>query len=120
MKKALAERWAKALESGRYKKTTGRLGDSEGFCCLGVLCELAKKSGVIEHYAKTNGGLPTPVAEWSGLGYTGEFTDRGYRKIKSKGKKIVRNTLAELNDAEDGAASFKQIARIIRKNYKDL
>lgn len=35
------ERWAQALRSGDYVQTSGALRDNVGFCCLGVLCELA-------------------------------------------------------------------------------
>lgn len=31
---------AEALESGKYKQATGGLRTSEGFCCLGVACEV--------------------------------------------------------------------------------
>lgn len=42
------ELWLKALRSGEYQQTTGRLrksGPDAGFCCLGVLCDLARKDG---------------------------------------------------------------------------
>jgi hypothetical protein len=37
------EVWLAALRSDEYAQTTGTLHDSEGFCCLGVLCDLYKK-----------------------------------------------------------------------------
>jgi hypothetical protein len=37
--------WIKALRSGKYKQTIGSLRNSKGFCCLGVLCDLASKDG---------------------------------------------------------------------------
>jgi hypothetical protein len=41
MKKDVKERWIKALRSGKYKQTTGRLRTHEGgWCCLGVLCDV--------------------------------------------------------------------------------
>lgn len=54
-KKEVIEQWIKALRSGKYKQTTGLLKESlnkhkkdagkVGFCCLGVLCDLAAKDG---------------------------------------------------------------------------
>jgi hypothetical protein len=35
-----AQRWANALRSGKYKQITGRLQGSNGYCCLGVGCEV--------------------------------------------------------------------------------
>lgn len=40
MKKSLKDRWIKALLSGEYKQGKGRLKKGEGYCCLGVLCEV--------------------------------------------------------------------------------
>lgn len=32
--------WAEALESGRYPQSGRRLRDENGYCCLGVACEV--------------------------------------------------------------------------------
>ena len=40
LKQVTVEEWAKALRSGKYKQTKSRLKTDEGFCCLGVLCDL--------------------------------------------------------------------------------
>jgi hypothetical protein len=36
----LKKKWVEALRSGEYTQTQGHLKSSEGFCCLGVLCEV--------------------------------------------------------------------------------
>lgn len=42
MNEEIKTKWLEALRSGEYKQTTGRLRNSqeEGFCCLGVLCDI--------------------------------------------------------------------------------
>lgn len=35
------KKWLVALKSGQYKQTTGTLKDSDGYCCLGVACEIS-------------------------------------------------------------------------------
>ena len=40
MKPSWKEKWVNALRSGKYKQTRGNLQDGDGFCCLGVLCDL--------------------------------------------------------------------------------
>lgn len=42
MKEKIAKKWVKALRSGNYSQTTGKLCNPHGdsFCCLGVLTEL--------------------------------------------------------------------------------
>ena len=34
------EAWIAALRSGQYKQCRNRLKDGDGFCCLGVLCDI--------------------------------------------------------------------------------
>ena len=53
MRKAVKKKWLEALRSGEYKqgKRTLRRIEPDGgysYCCLGVLCDLAVKEGVIE------------------------------------------------------------------------
>lgn len=40
-----AKKWVAALRSGEYKQTKQVLRDSNGFCCLGVACDLYAKRG---------------------------------------------------------------------------
>jgi hypothetical protein len=71
--------WTEALRSGRYPQTTQVLRSCYGFCCLGVLCDLAVAANVIpppvvddfeifeygrEHKYEE---LPIEVQEWAGL-----------------------------------------------------
>lgn len=88
MKREIARRWVEALRSGEYAQTKGKLqrvvpgdhGEPEGFCCLGVLCELAVADRVIpeaRQESATGGAeygrslvdeiLPIEVQEWAGL-----------------------------------------------------
>lgn len=41
MKKELRDKWVAALRSGEYKQVVGSLKTNDGYCCLGVLCEVA-------------------------------------------------------------------------------
>lgn len=56
MKKEIADKWIAALESGEYKQGQNVLRSDDGFyCCLGVLCELAVKEGVIKPWDEGSG-----------------------------------------------------------------
>lgn len=76
-------KWVAALRSDEFKQGTNALrrvdGDIERFCCLGVLCELAAREGVIEPprlkkgiggtwylYDGTSIALPPKVKAWMG------------------------------------------------------
>ena len=92
----------------KYKQGKNKLKGENGHCCLGVLCEL---SGI-----KYNGDRsfePKEVSKWAG------FKDYGGSPLKKKYKTIeeMSDRLYKLNDF---GLSFKQIANIIEKNYKDL
>lgn len=94
MKAEIKDLFVKALESGEYPQTSGRLvrldenGNKAGFCCIGVLSELAVMAGVAEWRATPairnnllgivpkgadnsvtpeTHALPPCVAEWAGV-----------------------------------------------------
>ena len=108
MKRHIAEKWYNALKSGKYAQVQGELSGTyfdekeyeykEGFCCLGVLCDLYKGKD-LENVKKSLlvDGMPIDtIYKWSGL-------DKEYAE-----------QLAEYND--DGR-SFKQIAQYIKQKY---
>lgn len=52
MNEDLKQRWIAALESGDYPKSVGRLRDSVGFCCLGVLGDLLIQEDHSYHWSQ--------------------------------------------------------------------
>lgn len=77
-------RWIKALKSKKYKQGKAALKTEEGFCCLGVLCDLYAKAHKLKWKdgCKANQGmtacsrlgrfptlirLPAKVRDWAGL-----------------------------------------------------
>lgn len=126
MNSEVKQRWVDALRSGEYLQGFDALNiNNKQFCCLGVLCELAVKEGLIakqklpnesklysyyvpgsfdsEDLAKT-AILPKSVVTWAGLAsYAAE------KRIKGK---IV--ALSGLNDA---GTPFEEIADIIEQYY---
>lgn len=114
MKKEIADRWIEALESGEYKQTTGALRNSKGFCCLGVLCDLAHKEGLIGvrtyssdvfQYDDSCSILPKSVRIWAGM-------------ADANGQLLNGTYLTQLND--ERGYSFKDIANKIREEWETL
>lgn len=94
MNEQIKQQWVAELRSGKYKQGIARLhkvtDEGDKFCCLGVLCEIAVRDGVIpppvltqlrtglgkierfyrygteEDYAG-GGYLPPEVCKWAGL-----------------------------------------------------
>lgn len=117
--------WVEALESGDYAQTTGRLqrtGPSDrpaGYCCLGVLCDVAIKQGVpigrfdlydsvlfcnLENSEDASWEvLPNVVMEWAGLDTDDPLIDG--------------HTASEWNDV--CRTTFPEIADKIRKEFLD-
>lgn len=91
--------WVKALRSGEYKQARFRLKTEGGFCCLGVLCEVAA-------LRTTEDGTRVEAAP----------NDDGYLPIRNLMgcDANVIDHLAELND--DGQMPFSKIADYIEQN----
>lgn len=106
------KRWLAALQSGEYEQGVGRLNSNGKFCCLGVLCELAAKEGVVPvdadsfvvWYDGKSTFPPDKVAAWAGL-------DSINPQVRRWGRKTH---LSRLNDVE--GLPFRKIARLIRRS----
>ncbi len=98
--------WCSALRSGEYSQSRYQLRDDRGFCCLGVLCELAVKAEVIPpansrgFYENECSFLPEKVSTWAGLETTVAVVDQcGW--------------LVLLSSLNDGGMTFGEIADLI-------
>jgi hypothetical protein len=129
-------KWVAALLSGEYKQGKGWLRSrQDDYCCLGVLCDLARADGVgdwsltadktgVSIYRYVAEGqmdgaeLPNAVQAWAGLAepdptvpmslayeIAGFSPDPEYSKPQE-------TTLAVINDSK---ASFAQIAKLIEE-----
>jgi hypothetical protein len=121
----IKSRWVGALRSGDFAQTTGVLqrtvtsGDRPaGYCCLGVLCELAVADGVIEKQVPQNNGdsytqravfgddtktLPLAVQRWAGI-------DNSDPTVKEEATSL-NHSLSHWNDTSK--YNFAQIADLI-------
>lgn len=121
MKRSIARKWAKALESGEYQQTRGELRNTVGFCCLGVLCnihaqehpEIAAEQTSMYEYLGEETELPFEVRDWAGMdSISGKFPRGLIKEVPTA------DSLIDLND--DAEWNFKQVAKVIRKYYKEL
>jgi hypothetical protein len=110
--------WVDALRSGEYRQASEALTNGEGYCCLGVACQISglgkweREANETEiHYAIGSDfdsdayTLPRSVRRWLGV-YTGNpEVDVGN----------TSEQLAHLNDS--GEWNFHQIADAIERTY---
>lgn len=98
MNKEIKEQWLKALRSGEYKQTTHTLRDEDGYCCLGVLCDImAPGEWIANTMRHCSDILPLSIAQEAGL---------------SKDPMIGGICISKLNDNGMG---FLEIADIIER-----
>lgn len=111
MLKKMADRWVKALRSGKYKQGPGILYSplDNTYCCLGVLSRI--------NNCDTHGlsSLKLPSMQKSCGIRTSCGGIPGIRDFKIGGRMTLN-----LADANDNGVSFKVIANWIEKNYKKL
>lgn len=113
MHPAIKQRWVRALRSGEYQQSAGCLRTADGFCCLGVLCDL---------YAKEHGLKWTNIDKPTDHGIMGEFVYLPTEVAKwaniDKFGIIVRElgTNVDLSDLNDKGHPFRDIATAIDEN----
>lgn len=137
----VAEKWVKALRSGEYKQTQGSLQHTkevhegpEGFCCLGVLCDVAVKEGLDipvtpldngqVRYGNAGdarvGSLPNAVMEWAGLTATDPYLTVPNPKHDPNyeySSEMMDQSLSTLNDTFN--YTLEKIADIIEEAVRD-
>ena len=108
--------WIKALRSGKFKQTTGTLQDRNGYCCLGVACEVVipkgKKKRAYYNSKHLAGGEPTKDDQPNAPLWLQNINDH---KLK---KGSIKNYLSCFNDYHE--YSFKEIADILELNFPQL
>lgn len=107
MKKEIKEKWIDALRSGEYTQTQGSLRKENGYCCLGVLCDLYTKEHDLKWDSRYSSFLertvyeleehqslpPRSVLTWAGLNQQDPYV-----KYVDKDSNEIKETLSKLND----------------------
>ena len=118
--------WCEALESGEYAQTAGYLRDPDGYCCLGVGCDVYHKITGLGHWeiedpkstfvlwmgAKVTSSVALPDAV---MDFFGLATNEG---IYVEEEPYKYSELTRLND--DLGKSFSEIAAVIRAEPPEL
>jgi len=122
MNPEIKAQWVADLRSGEFEQGQNYLNVDGKLCCLGVLCEQAVKTGVIDShdngygiviYDGKDNVLSEKVRAWAGLPEAGpEVVNESNPSVTVDDTAV---SLAELNDGENGwtRRTFEQIADII-------
>lgn len=109
MNPELKSKWLEALRSGNYKQAHGKLKTDKGYCCLGVLCEVAGLQGEVSRYYSS----PDRTIYMFGTHSEVSFFPEELRSIACISEKN-RRVLMEMNDND--RKSFAEIADWIQRN----
>lgn len=142
MNTQIKEKWVNALRSGEYPQIQGNLRSPDGYCCLGVLCDLYAKEHSVEwtrmDYDNNNDVIDIPESQFSSWQFGDFFEDCYYfeseegvlPKVVSKWAGLSNNgnpelqvpldesyeeTTKSLMDLNDSGISFSEIADLIEK-----
>ena len=125
MKADIKTKWVADLRSGKFPQTTTVLRNGNGYCCLGVLCDLYSRETGVEWAVPNDydtctmhgadSVLPEEVRIWAGLahehgGYVAVSKDYDEGEITTVDHSA---TLTELNDSWE--YDFRQIADVIEE-----
>lgn len=118
MNQEVKQQWINALRNGEYAQTQRTLKDVNGFCCLGVLCDLYTKAtgngkwtkpeySEVSFLFETEGEshdqyIPNSVRDWAGLSNCNPRTD-------------MEDPRTELAYKNDKGSSFKEIADMLER-----
>ena len=128
-----AKKWVAALRSGEYSQTVGALRKDDGFCCLGVACDIySRETGngswredydedLDEELFGLHIGerchmrvLPAEVVEWLGM-----LTCNGrHPEYDPNGRMLGYVSLSGLNDTR--GLSFSELADFIEQHEEEL
>jgi hypothetical protein len=137
--KEVLKNWLRALRSGKYQQTTGRLHEGQGFCCLGVLCDLCPEGewgepGSItgtpcKDYCGSVNDLPAEVLKWAGLDENTYDVPVPIRHLpKTMQNEVLREGLGTADEKRtepfvwvsvlnDQEYSFNDVANILEKAF---
>lgn len=108
----LKKRWVEALRSGQYpQQTDGWLRTDDGFCCLGVLCDLSGAGEWEEERMQTKrgeSGYPYKAGQTVGV----VFLPLGLDKLVG----LLYDGQHDLAEMNDTGKTFAEIADWIEAN----
>ena len=115
MNPEVKKKWLEALRSGKYKQGRWALrnGDNE-YCCLGVLCEVARREGVIPNPRSIGKGEDKTYIYGKGFDREGSILPRGvtgWAGLSNGNPSVSGHNLSVWNDSE--RKSFAEIADLI-------
>ncbi len=106
-----AKKWVAALRSGEFQQTKGVLRSPEGYCCLGVACEVYRR--------ETGAGEWDDSNQFQGHGDVPPIEVQRWLGLKRANGAMDDDSLC-LTERNDDGDSFAQIAAVIESEPDGL
>lgn len=135
MNPQVKEKWIDALLSGKYEQGSEKLRGANGYCCLGVLCDLYAQEqnkewdfkGYSENSEEQNTHpmdywvfdgesefLPDSVREWAGMTFKNPQVRVDVTDSDCEDEWFYHDEIANLNDT---GYSFKELSNLIEQQF---
>lgn len=130
MNPEVKQKWIDALRSGNYEQGSEKLRTVNGYCCLGVLCDIYAQENNTQWKFRGNEEtnfqtmdyywyfldeiefLPESVMNWAGLGTHNPSVRVYCEDSDDEDQRYYNDEIANVNDS---GYSFSQIADIIQQ-----
>lgn len=123
MNPEVKEKWVSALRSGNYAQGKGQLrrrnsfAHTTEFCCLGVVCEIAKAEGITELADFRGGGIfPYAGSNYPDARYGVPLNVMAWMELPGSPGGPVMDDYAMLANMNDHGKTFAEIADYIEEN----
>lgn len=130
MKTEIKQKWVDALRSGKYEQGSEKLRSHQGYCCLGVLCDLYSQEqntewdfhGAYEeentpmdywYFDGESEFLPESVREWAGFSVASPQV-KVYVTDDDEDDWFYNEDIANLND---NGYTFNALADLIEQQF---
>jgi uncharacterized protein YeaC (DUF1315 family) len=131
MNPEIKQKWVDALRSGKYDQGSEKLRSYQGYCCLGVLCDLYAQEQnvewefrgvdeddrqVLEYWYFDGEGefLPKSVREWAGLSISSPQVRVDVTEDDDEDDWFYNDDIANLNDT---GYTFNDLAKMIQEQF---
>jgi hypothetical protein len=135
MNPQVKEKWIDALRSGKYEQGSEKLRGADGYCCLGVLCDLYSQEknqewdfrGYSENSEEESPDtmdywyfdgesefLPDSVREWAGMTFKNPQVRVDVTEDENEDNWFYHSEIANLNDS---GYSFVELSKLIEQQF---
>jgi hypothetical protein len=131
MNPEVKQKWIDALRSGKYDQGSEKLRSVQGYCCLGVLCDLYSKEqskdwDFVEceetnlqpkdywYFEGESEFLPDSVREWAGMACKNPSVRVDVTDNDDEDDWFYHDEIANLNDS---GYTFKELSNVIEQQF---